>query len=346
MTEERSKPTSAAEWYAGHQSLYDEFAKKLAALIEDLLKEEGIAYHSVTGRAKTVASYRAKASLDKYDDPLSQIKDMAGIRIIAYVDSEAKAAAKYIQQHFTVIPEHSDDASGRLGVDRVGYRSLHFVCTLGPDRRELPEFRRFRDIEFELQVRTILQHAWAEIEHDRNYKFAGVLPDELKRRFMVLAGALELADREFNSISEAIDSYASEVNRKTTEGSLDVGLDTPSLRQYLLLRFGKALEAGALAPTFNRAEEAVLDELRGFGVKSLLDVDNMIPGDYEEYMIEHLHSNFLGLLRDLMIIKNPDKYFGEAWQNHWGTLEDSDLYRHYGIDIDKLVRQYGLQIED
>ena len=49
----------------------------------------------------------------------------------------------------------------------------------------LPEMKLFSGIPFEIQVRTILQHAWAEFAHDRNYKFRGVLPDVIARRYGV-----------------------------------------------------------------------------------------------------------------------------------------------------------------
>ncbi len=54
----------------------------------------------------------------------------------------------------------------------------------------------------EIQVRTILQHSWAEMEHDISYKSDQQIPNELQRRFLALAGLLEIADREFNSIQK------------------------------------------------------------------------------------------------------------------------------------------------
>ena len=65
-----------------------------------------------------------------------------------------------------------------------------------------PEFSLFKDLCFEIQVRTALSHAWAEIEHDRGYKLGGELPAHLKRRFNLLSGLLESADLEFNRLTE------------------------------------------------------------------------------------------------------------------------------------------------
>ncbi len=62
------------------------------------------------------------------------------------------------------------------------------VAEIKDDRIILPEYQKFKDKKFEIQIRTILQHAWAEIEHDRDYKFTGELPINIKRRFRILAG--------------------------------------------------------------------------------------------------------------------------------------------------------------
>jgi ppGpp synthetase/RelA/SpoT-type nucleotidyltranferase len=66
-----------------------------------------------------------------------------------------------------------EDKSRNLGTNRIGYRTIHLVVSLSNTRTILPEYSEFDDLKFEIQLRTILEHAWAEIEHDRNYKFKG-----------------------------------------------------------------------------------------------------------------------------------------------------------------------------
>ena len=55
-------------------------------------------------------------------------------------------------------------------------------------------------VKLEIQIRSILQHAWAEIEHDLCYKNSTPLPRKIKRRMYRLAGVLELADKEFSAV--------------------------------------------------------------------------------------------------------------------------------------------------
>ena len=197
---------------------YQRLANKVALIVEELLELRKINFHAVTFRAKTVESFTEKIKKPKYKDPLNDLTDLAGIRIIGYVEDDVKQICQIIEELFDFDPNNSLDKSVELGVDKVGYKSVHYVCSLSKERIELPEYERFRNLKFEIQIRTILQHSWAEIEHDKNYKFSGELPPEIQRRFKLVAGSLELADREFNQLSSDIDKYAKSVKMSTEKG--------------------------------------------------------------------------------------------------------------------------------
>jgi ppGpp synthetase/RelA/SpoT-type nucleotidyltranferase len=67
-------------------------------------------------------------------------------------------------------------------------------------RTQLPEYERFGGIVVEIQVRTVLQHGWAEIEHGIGYKPEGPVGEDIRDRLLEIAGALRMADREFQRI--------------------------------------------------------------------------------------------------------------------------------------------------
>jgi len=73
---------------------------------------------------------------------------------------------------------------------------LHYVASLISEREKLTEYKRFAGIKVEIQIRSTLQHAWAEIEHDIGYKGENSVPDSLKRNFSRVAALLEVADIE------------------------------------------------------------------------------------------------------------------------------------------------------
>jgi hypothetical protein len=115
-----------------------------------------------------------------------------------------------------------------------GYRSLHYVC-----RAEggLPAEARF-----EIQVRTLLEHAWAEIEHDLGYKSPEAIPAAARRRLHRLAGLLELADQEFGAIRRELDAYAAALPERISRESEAVPLDRLSLLELLDCPEARALD--------------------------------------------------------------------------------------------------------
>jgi ppGpp synthetase/RelA/SpoT-type nucleotidyltranferase len=345
---------TAVRWYEEKRPLYKSLAGKVAGIIEEVLDADGVEYHSVDKRAKKVESYKKKAG--GYEDPTSEIHDMSGVRIIAYVESEANRIADVVRGLFDVDPGLSEDKSVNLGVDKVGYRSDHYVATLPRARCRLAEFKRFAGMEFEIQVRTILQHAWAEIEHDRNYKFAGVLPSDIQRRFALLAGSLELLDREFDRIAAEIDSYAGSVIEKTSAGELHIPIDTISLRQYLQERFASLVESGQLSPFFGEGDQlsaSVVEELRHFDVSTLAEFDRLIPDGFDDaafrsYSVDDPHTLAV-LVRNVLVIADADKYFAKSWpSSRWKILSDASVrfLAAFGFDVQKLSREYGIRIGD
>ena len=339
----------ALKQYSERRSIYAALATKVEDIIREVLESQKINYHSISSRAKGLSSYERKASEEKYNDPINEIKDMAGVRVITYIQSEASATSEVVNGTFEVDRKHSVDKAEELGTDRLGYHSVHFICTLGQKRSELPENKIFDGVCFEIQVRTILQHAWAEFEHDRNYQFAGVLPRELKRRVLVLSGNLELVDREFESVATEIEKYAVTVEKKAESGDLALPIDSASLVAYLKTKFTGLISKGVV-PTLNKADADVVEELHTMGITKLEQLDKIVPpglGDAEIGIADsEMVRSFVGLLRHIMIIRDPDLYFGKAWKHHWSMLTPNsiEIYKKFGVDINKYAQKYRLEI--
>ena len=197
----------AVQEYAERQPALEQATTRWVALVTSLLDDAGINYLTVTGRAKSVASFAAKAARARpgtpaHDDPLSGITDQIGVRVVAYLLSEVEAVAELLADQFTVLDDR-DMGRETASEGRFGYASRHLLVS-GATRDEA----RHGDWDqpASVQVRTVLQHAWAEFEHDIRYK--GSVPEEhapdLDRRFTLAAGLLELADREFSEIRARI----------------------------------------------------------------------------------------------------------------------------------------------
>jgi ppGpp synthetase/RelA/SpoT-type nucleotidyltranferase len=202
----------AVEEYALRQPELVGVAEQYVEQVTSILDEAGINYLSVTGRAKSVGSFAAKASrtvngLPAYSDPLREITDQVGVRVITYVRSDVAAVADVLATQLTVIDDR-DLGQETASEGRFGYASRHLLVSGGDGQVA------------QVQVRTVLQHAWAEFEHDIRYK--GTMPAEhardFDRRFTLAAGLLELADQEFTTIRERLRGAAVSSPAVETDG--------------------------------------------------------------------------------------------------------------------------------
>lgn len=340
---------SAAErWYDERSAQYEDFRQAVESLLKTLLREEEIPYHSVNGRLKERASYVEKCERKEYDRP-EQIMDLAGIRVITHTTAEVERVCQVIEREFQVDSENSGNKAREMGVDKVGYLSVHYVVHMSPERLGLPEYARFKGLCCEIQVRSLLQHAWAEIEHDRSYKFAGKLPEEIERRFHLVAGTLELMDHEFRALSEEIDAYAERVKKDAQEGNLDIPIDSTSLLSFLNEYF-EGEDKEMLSEHYQNGSREIVQELCDFGVKTLQQVKELLSQQTAHQWAREgiAYTNYIGLLRDAMVFKDVKKYFKEAWKENWITFEKSDepYWRKHGIKLEDLEEMLFIEYGD
>lgn len=203
-------------------------------MFAQLLGARGIPVHSVTSRVKSRDSYAQKIGdrPSKYKT-LDDVTDIVGVRIITYFTDQVEQVAQLVSDEFAVDTHNSVDKRAVMDPDRFGYLSLHFIVALSENRRSLGEYRQFRDLKAEVQVRSILQHAWAEIEHDLGYKSAQQIPRDVRRQFARLAGLLELADSEFVAIRKALSLYGEHVSKElASSSSSTLALDGISIKDF------------------------------------------------------------------------------------------------------------------
>jgi putative GTP pyrophosphokinase len=197
----------AVEAYREVRDRFEECAQAVRSVLRAVLDEERLKVQIVEARAKSVKSLREKAERPakenakkpKYPDPLSDITDLAGVRVVVYLLGDADQVGRLIYHEFEVLQKHSP--IGRLGPG--GYQSTHYLVRFKVPRSQLPEYERFHDLTVEIQVRTVLQHAWAEIEHGMVYKPEGpedAAGADVGTRLLEVVGALRMADREFQRI--------------------------------------------------------------------------------------------------------------------------------------------------
>ncbi|MBF0309255.1 MAG: hypothetical protein HQL56_06985 [Magnetococcales bacterium] len=214
------------EKYDDRRSLYVDFMNRQVTLLTEFLKENGPHVHSISGRVKERDSLRRKLMQpDCTYRQLEDISDLVGIRIITYFEDEVDLVAEVIRREFTINEAHILDRGEHLDPERFGYRSRHYMVSLLENRLQLIEYKRFKGCRAEIQVRSILQHAWSEIEQEMGYSSRETFPKERRRHFARVAHLLELGDEELNSIKQFIRPYQQAVAQTATRprrGSFDL----------------------------------------------------------------------------------------------------------------------------
>ncbi|HEY9271520.1 hypothetical protein [Achromobacter sp.] len=288
----------------------------IAPLVKTILVDANIPFLAVAGRTKSRKSVEQKCKVKNYSNPEEELTDLSGIRVIVYVESDVARAVSLIRSAFRVDEENSIDKDKLLSVREAGYRSVHLICDIGPDREALKEYSGLAALKFEIQVRTVLQHAWAELEHDKNYKFQEGLPEDMQRQLYLHAGLLELADRGLDRLSQEIDQYAESLREKAEKGDLSSKIDAVSVVQFVE-RW--AAEHGAHLEEISHPERMpdLLEELDAFGIETLSDLNGIIPPGYAEQFPgserERSGSNVFSVVRDWLLIKDAPKLAGCNW---------------------------------
>jgi ppGpp synthetase/RelA/SpoT-type nucleotidyltranferase len=303
------------KWYDVNRERYQRLTSLVQNTLENLLKAHNANFISVASRTKGLPSFLKKATSTKYKNPTEEIFDISASRIICPVNSDILKIVDLVNQSFKIIPEHTVDKGEDLGIDLLGYQSRHFVCEFTSERCALPEFADYSEIRFEIQVRTIIQHAWAEFNHDRNYKFSGLLPVPLRRRINILSGVLELVDREFNTLSDEIDRYRHEVSERTKEGDLDIEINSFSIRNYLSF-FLDRMEILGIEDYDSTTLERAIDELTSMGVATLKGLNELLNSEFLDVYRKVKRQNYIipygAFLRNAMMFSDLERYFSKT----------------------------------
>ncbi|MCY2736037.1 hypothetical protein OXA74_07980 [Klebsiella pneumoniae] len=219
--------------YDEKKDKFDSYALALKSLLNTLIQNAGIPIHSLDYRVKTRKSLEGKINKKKKYTSIADITDIIGIRIITHYADDVDKIAELVESEFLIDRDNSIDKRITIDPEKFGYLSLHYIASLNETRTPLKEYETYKDIKAEIQIRSILQHAWAEIEHDIGYKSATGLPNDIKRYFSRLAGLLEIADDEFTKIKEKIILRRQEVSIELENGSGNTTLDVVALDEFL-----------------------------------------------------------------------------------------------------------------
>ncbi|NIF50124.1 (p)ppGpp synthetase [Enterobacter sp. Ap-1006] len=215
------------EEYEKQYPFYVSLMSQAMPVLRKLVEDESVSIFNIEGRVKTIDSLRVKLTRKVYVNPLEEIEDFCGIRIICYYESDLDRIEDIIRKEFDVTS--GSDKQKEIDVDRFGYSSRHLICKIKDEWLNVPNYRNLGGFKMEIQVRTMLMHTWAAISHKLLYKREKDAPREIKRSLSKLSALIELADEKFDSIKDLKISYNDRIETQGEVINKDEALNSDNL---------------------------------------------------------------------------------------------------------------------
>lgn len=205
------------------------FRKRLERRIEQLLRAVGGGFEFIQSRTKTPDSFMRKVAREKYTNPFAEMNDITGIRIITRYADDARGIIAWLELHFHLEVTRSPEQADEAGAHDFSYNLHHVIVRPFQWVGELSEFS---DLKAEVQIRSLLQHAWAVQSHVL-YKAKNV-PSEFSRRIERITALSELVDDEFIRIRDEFKELQRR-NKAFADHDFDnIPLDQSSAKRYFM----------------------------------------------------------------------------------------------------------------
>jgi ppGpp synthetase/RelA/SpoT-type nucleotidyltranferase len=247
----------------------EKLCNEVKYILSTELKSNEVEIAQISARAKTLESFCEKISRKKYKSPFDDITDFAGVRIVYLYSAGRTLIETLIEEKFDII-EKVDKID--LDLDRFGYGALHYLVKL-KNNHVGARYDELKDKTCEIQVRTILQDAWAVVAHHLSYKQESHVPIKLRRKLNALSGLFETADDQFENIKTLREAYLDEFQGTmvtNTAMSLHEIANLDNLKAYLNWKYPER-EGGSREQLSD-----LLNDLNDYNYNSLDDIDKLI----------------------------------------------------------------------
>ena len=312
--------------YLDQRQSYERLAREVAYILEKKLNSAQLEIAAITNRPKELDSFLEKLSRKAYVDPFTEIEDFAGVRVVYLYATDFPAICTCVEEEFDVV--RTVDKLQEKGDDRFGYLAVHFIVKLGK-RASGARYDDIKDLVCEVQLRTVLQDAWAIINHHLIYKRERDIPTVLKRKFNSIAGLFEMADEQFDTLRREREKYVANVDesQKDEKVFLSQEVNADTIAAFLKWKYPD-MEA------FNRTEHraAIMEDFPQDQISTLADVNRLLTMNeaaIAAYCKEVGKPKWSGVLLAVAIALVDENYRSKGWE------EDTRVV------LDRLARKRG-----
>lgn len=337
-------------WYESKCKIFEKVCEYVSNRIDNYIRTQNVNIAYFNTRVKSLDSVVQKAKkkikvngeyVYKYNNPKNDIMDFAGVRFVAYLPSEVNLIASAVEEIFgdCIRWEDSENKVKKLGSNKVGYLSIHYIVEI--NSQEL-EYRDLNGLKCEIQIRTVLQDAWAQIFHDRIYKetIENESDFELLRKVNLLSGTLELVDEQINEVIAHYDSVTDIVNDRAYNDLLNQSITEDSLVKYISISINGNCEKYYSSKT-------TLDILNKWGIYKIRDLDYIVDrGFIHELSDLNISLTVDKVVRYILVIHNYEKFFNVIDCGNSFYIEKSmfTLLDNY-IDMNTVCNNYNIKIK-
>ena len=222
--------------FINQQTDYEKLCAEIGYILNRELDKANIEFSNITYRAKTLNSFLEKIQRKSYQNPFTEITDFAGARVVCLYADDLEKIENIIAENFK-IAEKIDKMTDKRK-DQFGYGAIHFIVSLS-ENFSGARYDDLKNLVCEIQTRTVLQDAWAIIDHHLVYKNESNIPTVLRSRLNALAHNFQTADGEFKNIRAEREEYIRDVEKSKTssEQFLENELNLDSFVRYAQWKF-------------------------------------------------------------------------------------------------------------
>lgn len=318
--------TSAIDLYLRDFTRFQDLTARMERAVSARLTESYIAVHAVQSRTKEPDSAAGKfARLDEsgepvFTDPLREVTDLVGVRVITYLTSDIERVEQALTSAFEV-RQRVDRTSVTQSAGMFGYAGTHLIL------------RADDELHFEVQIRTVLQHAWAEIEHGIRYKGSRTTSSPpIDRAFTLAAGLIELADAQFAEVDAL---HKADLAHAHATEEIEIG----TLQEVLT----KALPD--IKPARSDAYEWLLTLLAANGILVRDDLDDFLASADVDAVVAAMDYRFepthVRLVDDLLLARFGEDHIGRTA----GMASDRDREPKLHYRLGRLTQRDGIRAE-
>lgn len=312
------------DYYNENHGLLDGAKTSFITLVNSLIRSSSeIALSKIEGRVKErdecVKKFNLKyrtglESEDREYQIIDHISDLIGVRVVCLYEDDIEKIKDLLCAHFDVIDITDKIAQIESTENSFGYKGLHLDLQLNEQRKSLPEYSKFIDFGFEVQIRTIIQDSWSVLDHKIKYKKS--IPNALKRRINSLAALFEVADREFREIRNATeeslnaeDLTQEQISQESDQ--VESGQDEPKYKTHILNAFSFL----KIANHFFNGFDFEPHKVDGFTEEIVSLKPEITRGKFNFYMRENIAT-----------VKNYKSFFEKEYPGD--TLNPYTIIRH------------------